>query len=211
MRRTLAIVGVVGLLSLVAVRPASAVPLTINYAGQWNFLEFEWKFLGCAAVPEQCAFVSAMSSIGVAAGSPISLSLTFSNAALGGQPGNVSGVLGLGQASYQLTNASVGLGTTGPCFYAVCYGQLGFISGFSGPSLLGGGYTFAPNILTGNPLTGALDLAVAFSLLGPSGPLGTHIGQMQMNVVNTVPEPSSMGLMLGAIAGLWTLKRKRHR
>lgn len=93
------------------------------------------------------------------------------------------------------------------------------LSGFAGPgvydivSIIGAGTTFdAGNVFTdvtfnGSPLVEGLDYELAYTYKG-SGDM--FDGGVQLTVLTAVPEPGSIGLVIGGLAVLIGMIRRRH-
>jgi hypothetical protein len=217
-RTTIALV----FLCALAARSASASPVTLNFEAQWTFRDFEWKFLGCNALPLQCSFVEGMAAIGVTDGSTISWSLTFDdNAPLVG-PGVYQGLHGevtLGQNTY----------TISPSTFSFSGGALSFFAGLSGPSLpLFWGSAQQPDFFqlsygspgfTSNQLN-AINWTNPALLTGSPGGLGfinfnvgNNMGVFIPRLVSvSVPETSALPLALSGLACLgWFGRHLRTR
>lgn len=211
--------------------PAKASPITINFEGEWLFHDFEWKFVGCQVLPEQCAFVQGLAAIGVNEFSKIYFSLTLDSQTGWANPSGVytgpaSGQVRLGSASYSLHQTSFSLSTGQSCGGGNCGGMNVLGGGLAGPALFGYGLTMLPSyfqLTSSGPSLGSASLSSqslaniaswsTFMTVGftPAGVGGLHLGHVNLHVTSvSVPEPSTLVLMSGAlIAGLVCLRRRR--
>jgi hypothetical protein len=220
--------------SLIWGAPASAAPITINFEGEWIFNDFEWKFLGCEALPQQCAFVQGLAAVGVTDGSLVSFSLTLNphipdrdpSAAVGAYKNAAKATLTLGSNTYRMGPTYANVFADQPCGGGTCPGALSVTSRhFSGPTLHGFGLDLVPFGLqfdvfgpgfTSDSLSAALSnpamwatnqLLVSFS---PPTTSELHIGRVHNMRVTSVPGPGSLSLMSSALIALaFGLRRRR--
>jgi len=209
------------LLALAA--PVSAAPITINFEGQWNFLDFEWKYVGCEVLPEQCAFVQGLAALGVTDGSTISFSLTLDTQTPDSDPSVTYGLyanaatghLGLGSNSYSLAPTSVTVAAGQP-------GQLNLFGSLGGPALHGYGMTmlpayfqfmlsnvgFASDVLTSNLTNFSAWSPSIFVGFRAAGGGGLNLGVAQLHVTS-VPEPNTLTTLSGILLAIGVYAGRR--
>jgi hypothetical protein len=213
--------------------PSSASLVTINFQGAWTFNDFEWKFLGCEVLPEQCAFVQGLAAIGVVDQSIVSFSLTLDTRVLDSDPSTTvgsyqhaaTGVVTLGSRQYSLGPSNVLVSPDQPCAGGVCPGSLNFFrSSFTGPALSGNGLILVPSLfqfdLFGPGFSSDSLSGIDFAGLGASmvvgfsqpGSGGRNIGRvnLQSGGGSSIPEPHSIVLVSSALVA-FGLQRMRSR
>jgi hypothetical protein len=231
----LALVIMVSALLGASASPAFATPFTVNLQGQWGYIDFEYLFEPRGGnLDVAWAFDDAIRATGAATSTPgtalhgvFGMSLTFADVAdqdpssnVGYFPGAMTGRLWFGDTTYSIIPTDVWVDAAGSIAFSLS-------TGFSGPNLTANGYTFRPGYLQFFTLSGPAFASTAVTPAAftnpaywslPHNPMWIGFnGAQELLFANvdvasvTVPEPSTLLSLSGAVLGFAAWRRSRTK